>query len=121
MDIWVIYPPGFKHQLFAVSFKYVKVTCCCFVYGRAASFTLPEQGSLLEDVLFVELCSEEAQKLLASYKDEATRLLPAPTRKRLKKRPHKRPIEAPGEENGGVRDQMIIIKKGEPRIVVVVK
>ncbi|XP_060771191.1 heterogeneous nuclear ribonucleoprotein U-like protein 2 isoform X2 [Neoarius graeffei] len=60
-----------------------------------ASFTLPEQGSLLEDVLFVELCSEEAQKLLASYKDEATRLLPAPTRKRLKKRPHKRPIEAP--------------------------
>lgn len=62
-----------------------------------ASFTLPEKGNLLEDILFVELCREEAQKLLTSYKEEATRLLPTPVkRKRQKKRPHKRPIDAHG-------------------------
>ncbi|KAB5565460.1 hypothetical protein PHYPO_G00241820 [Pangasianodon hypophthalmus] len=62
-----------------------------------ASFSLPEQGSLLEDILFVELCREEAQKLLSSYKEEATRLLPAPAkRNRNKKRPHKRHISAHG-------------------------
>lgn len=71
-----------------------------FSSGPAASFTLPEKGNLLEDILFVELCREEAQKLLTSYKEEATRLLPTPVkRKRQKKRPHKRPIDAHGEEN----------------------
>lgn len=71
-----------------------------YVYGPAASFTLPEQGNLLEDILFVELCREEAQKLLTSYKEEATRLLPTPTkRKRQKKRPHKRLGDSQGEEN----------------------
>ncbi|KAF5897589.1 heterogeneous nuclear ribonucleoprotein U-like protein 2, partial [Clarias magur] len=55
-----------------------------------ASFTLPEQGGLLDEVLFVELCQEEAQKLLSSYKLEATRLLPTPAkRKRHNKVPHK--------------------------------
>ncbi|XP_076861988.1 heterogeneous nuclear ribonucleoprotein U-like protein 2 [Brachyhypopomus gauderio] len=50
-----------------------------------ASFTLPEQGDLLEEVLFVELCHEEAQTLLASYKEEARQLLP-PHLKRKKRR-----------------------------------
>lgn len=68
--------------------------------GPTASFTLPEQGSLLEDVVFVELCREEAEKLLASYKEEATRLLPTPAkRKRPKKQPHKHHSAAHGEEN----------------------
>ncbi|GAA6073993.1 heterogeneous nuclear ribonucleoprotein U-like protein 2, partial [Tachysurus ichikawai] len=62
------------------------------------SFTLPEQGNLLEDILFVELCREDAQKLLTGYKEEATRLLPTPVKrhKRHKKRPHKRPGDSLG-------------------------
>ncbi|KAK2834257.1 hypothetical protein Q7C36_014958 [Tachysurus vachellii] len=62
------------------------------------SFTLPEQGNLLEDILFVELCREDAQKLLTGYKEEATRLLPTPAKrhKRHKKRPHKRPGDSLG-------------------------
>lgn len=64
----------------------------------AVSFTLPEQGGLLEEVLFVELCQEEAQKLLSSYKLEATRLLPTPAkRKRHNKGPHKHHPDAHGE------------------------
>ncbi|XP_049330797.1 heterogeneous nuclear ribonucleoprotein U-like protein 2 isoform X6 [Astyanax mexicanus] len=46
------------------------------------SFTLPEQGQLLEEVLFVELCREEVQKLLTTYKEEAKRLLPAPPKRK---------------------------------------
>ncbi|TSQ35293.1 Heterogeneous nuclear ribonucleoprotein U-like protein 1 [Bagarius yarrelli] len=66
-----------------------------------ASFTLPDQRGLLDDVLFVELCQEEAQKLLTSYKEEATRLLPTPAkRKRHKKRPHKRHGDAHGLSQG---------------------
>ncbi|KAK3526697.1 hypothetical protein QTP70_032082 [Hemibagrus guttatus] len=66
-----------------------------------ASFTLPEQGNLLEDILFVELCREEAQKLLTSYKEEATRLLPTPAkRKRQKKRSHKRHGDSHGLSQG---------------------
>ncbi|KAF7702319.1 heterogeneous nuclear ribonucleoprotein U-like protein 2 [Silurus meridionalis] len=62
-----------------------------------ASFTLPEKGDLLEDILFAELCCEDAEKLLTSYKEEATRLLPTPPkRKPHKKRPHKRHIQAHG-------------------------
>ncbi|XP_062846460.1 heterogeneous nuclear ribonucleoprotein U-like protein 2 [Trichomycterus rosablanca] len=55
-----------------------------------ASFTLPEQGDLLEEVLFVELCREEAQSLLKNYKEEAGRVLPAPSkRKKLHNKPNK--------------------------------
>ncbi|XP_041695427.2 heterogeneous nuclear ribonucleoprotein U-like protein 2 [Coregonus clupeaformis] len=40
------------------------------------SCTLPEQGDLLEKVLFVELAREESQALLEGYKKEAKSLLP---------------------------------------------
>ncbi|XP_010896671.2 heterogeneous nuclear ribonucleoprotein U-like protein 1 [Esox lucius] len=50
------------------------------------SCTLPEQGDLLEKVLFVELAREEAQAVLEEYKKEAKSLLPpvpaAPKRKK---------------------------------------
>uniref|UniRef100_A0A674NGD6 Si:ch211-107m4.1 n=1 Tax=Takifugu rubripes TaxID=31033 RepID=A0A674NGD6_TAKRU len=49
--------------------------------------SLPEQQSdLLEELLYVELPQEQAQKLLQEYKDEAHRLLP-PIPKPEKKRP----------------------------------
>ncbi|TNM99183.1 hypothetical protein fugu_013747 [Takifugu bimaculatus] len=51
------------------------------------SCSLPEQQSdLLEELLYVELPQEQAQKLLQEYKDEAHRLLP-PIPKPEKKRP----------------------------------
>lgn len=51
------------------------------------SCSLPEQQSdLLEELLYVELPQEQAQKLLQEYKDEAHRLLP-PISKPEKKRP----------------------------------
>lgn len=86
------------------------------------SFTLPEQGSLLEDILFIELCREEAQKLLTGYKEEAKRLLPTPAkRKRHKKRPHKHHSDAHGEENAQDRmTMMIIMMRVEPRTFVLV-
>lgn len=51
------------------------------------SCSLPEQQSdLLEELQYVELPQEQAQKLLQEYKDEAHRLLP-PVPKPEKKRP----------------------------------
>ncbi|XP_026862969.2 heterogeneous nuclear ribonucleoprotein U-like protein 2 isoform X1 [Electrophorus electricus] len=46
------------------------------------SFTLPENGDLLEEVLFVELGHKEAQKLLADYKEEARHALPPPVKRK---------------------------------------
>ncbi|KAI4872757.1 hypothetical protein NFI96_026997 [Prochilodus magdalenae] len=66
------------------------------------SFTLPEQGELLEEVLFVELCREEAERLLTTYKEEARRLLPAPP-KRKKQHQNRHPklhMNAPGKAYG---------------------
>ncbi|XP_056626203.1 heterogeneous nuclear ribonucleoprotein U-like protein 2 [Triplophysa dalaica] len=47
-----------------------------------ASFTLPEQGEHLDEVMFVELCFDEALKLLKQYKEEARSLLPTPTKRK---------------------------------------
>ncbi|XP_036431535.1 heterogeneous nuclear ribonucleoprotein U-like protein 2 [Colossoma macropomum] len=52
------------------------------------SFTLPEQGGLFEDILFVELCREEAERLLTTYKEEARRLLPAPPKRKKHQNRH---------------------------------
>ncbi|XP_017559284.1 heterogeneous nuclear ribonucleoprotein U-like protein 2 isoform X1 [Pygocentrus nattereri] len=52
------------------------------------SFTLPEQGELFEDILFVELCHEEAERLLTTYKEEARRLLPAPPKRKKHQNRH---------------------------------
>ncbi|XP_072524375.1 heterogeneous nuclear ribonucleoprotein U-like protein 2 [Salminus brasiliensis] len=52
------------------------------------SFTLPEQGKLLEELLFVELCQEEVYKLLTTYKEEAKRLLPAPPKRKKHQNRH---------------------------------
>nr|XP_023685199.1 heterogeneous nuclear ribonucleoprotein U-like protein 2 [Paramormyrops kingsleyae] len=46
------------------------------------SFSLPEQGDYLEEVLFPELSRSEAEKLLAGYKEEARRLLPTPPKRK---------------------------------------
>ncbi|XP_048885155.1 heterogeneous nuclear ribonucleoprotein U-like protein 2 [Brienomyrus brachyistius] len=46
------------------------------------SFSLPEQGDYLEEVLFPELTRSEAEKLLAGYKEEARRLLPTPPKRK---------------------------------------
>ncbi len=47
-----------------------------------ASFTLPEQGEHLDQVMFVELSSDEALKLLTHYKEEAHHLLPTPPKRK---------------------------------------
>lgn len=55
------------------------------------SCTLPEQGDLLEKVLFVELAREEAQALLEGYKKEAKSLLPpVPSAPKQRKKPRVR-------------------------------
>ncbi|KTG01530.1 hypothetical protein cypCar_00031069 [Cyprinus carpio] len=61
------------------------------------SFTLPEQGEHLDQVMFAELSSDEALELLTRYKEEARRLLPTPP-KRKKHRPgsQNRPIHQCG-------------------------
>ncbi|KAL0175579.1 hypothetical protein M9458_027909, partial [Cirrhinus mrigala] len=57
------------------------------------SFTLPEQGEHLDEVMFVELSSDEALKLLTHYKEEARRLLPTPPkRKKHRQGSQNRPI-----------------------------
>ncbi|XP_043089135.1 heterogeneous nuclear ribonucleoprotein U-like protein 2 isoform X1 [Puntigrus tetrazona] len=66
-----------------------------------ASFTLPEQGEHLDQVMFVELGSDEALELLTHYKEEARRLLPAPPkRKRHRKGSQNRPVHQCGWREG---------------------
>ncbi|KAJ8282816.1 hypothetical protein COCON_G00053350 [Conger conger] len=56
------------------------------------SFTLPQQGDYLEEVLFPEMSREETEKLLSGYKEEARRLLPSqPKRKRHRSNRKNRP------------------------------
>lgn len=63
-----------------------------------ASFTLPEQGEHLDEVMFVELCFDEAWKLLTQYKEEARNLLPTPPkRKKHRHGNHKRLIHHCGK------------------------
>ncbi|XP_048087102.1 heterogeneous nuclear ribonucleoprotein U-like protein 1 [Alosa alosa] len=50
------------------------------------TFTLPETGDLLEEVLFVELPKEEAQRVLTRYKEEARQALPSPPKRKKHKR-----------------------------------
>ncbi|KAJ8246961.1 hypothetical protein GJAV_G00257210 [Gymnothorax javanicus] len=57
------------------------------------SFTLPQQGDYLEEVLFPEMSREETEKLLTGYKEEARRLLPSPPKR--KKPRHDRKIRPP--------------------------
>uniref|UniRef100_A0A8C2FSW9 Si:ch211-107m4.1 n=1 Tax=Cyprinus carpio TaxID=7962 RepID=A0A8C2FSW9_CYPCA len=63
------------------------------------SFTLPEQGEHLDQVMFAELSSDEALELLTHYKEEARRLLPTPP-KRKKHRPgsQNRPVHQCGKK-----------------------
>lgn len=65
------------------------------------SFTLPEQGEHLDQVMFAELSSDEALELLTRYKEEARRLLPTPP-KRKKHRPgsQNRPVHQCGWRGG---------------------
>ncbi|XP_063046788.1 heterogeneous nuclear ribonucleoprotein U-like protein 2 [Engraulis encrasicolus] len=53
------------------------------------SFTLPEVGDLLEEVVFTERPREEAQRLLAAYKEEAREVLPTPPKRKKQKYKHK--------------------------------
>ncbi|XP_052010788.1 heterogeneous nuclear ribonucleoprotein U-like protein 2 [Xyrauchen texanus] len=46
------------------------------------SFTLPEQGEHLDEVMFVELGFDEALKLLTDYKEEARSHLPTPPKRK---------------------------------------
>ncbi|XP_026137011.1 heterogeneous nuclear ribonucleoprotein U-like protein 2 [Carassius auratus] len=65
------------------------------------SFTLPEQGEHLDQVMFVELSSDEALKLLMHYKEEARRLLPTPPkRKKHRQGSQNRPIHHCGWRGG---------------------
>ncbi|XP_016336671.1 heterogeneous nuclear ribonucleoprotein U-like protein 2 isoform X1 [Sinocyclocheilus anshuiensis] len=50
------------------------------------SFTLPELGEHLDQVMFVELSSDEALKLLTHYKEEARHLLPTPPKRKKHRR-----------------------------------
>ncbi|XP_066524347.1 heterogeneous nuclear ribonucleoprotein U-like protein 2 [Hoplias malabaricus] len=59
------------------------------------SFTLPEQGDLMEEVLFVELCREEVQNLLTIYKEEARCLLPLPVKRKKRQNRHLKPTINP--------------------------
>ncbi|KAI1898675.1 hypothetical protein AGOR_G00074820 [Albula goreensis] len=61
------------------------------------SFTLPEQGDYLEEVLFPEMSREETEKLLSGYKEEARRLLPS--RPKRKKHRSNRRINLPSAPN----------------------
>lgn len=62
------------------------------------SFTLPEQGEHVDEVMFVELSSDEALKLLTHYKEEARQLLPTPPkRKKHKQGNQNRPIHQCGK------------------------
>lgn len=66
-----------------------------------ASFTLPEQGEHLDEVMFVELCFDEALTLLTQYKEEACSLLPTPPkRKKHRHGNHKRFIHHCGWRGG---------------------
>ncbi|RXN35174.1 heterogeneous nuclear ribonucleo U 2 [Labeo rohita] len=65
------------------------------------SFTLPEQGEHVDEVMFVELSSDEALKLLTHYKEEARQLLPTPPkRKKHKQGNQNRPIHQCGWRGG---------------------
>ncbi|KAL1262363.1 hypothetical protein QQF64_007628 [Cirrhinus molitorella] len=65
------------------------------------SFTLPEQGEHLDEVMFVELSSDEALKLLTHYKEEARQLLPTPPkRKKHRQGSQNRPIHQCGWRGG---------------------
>ncbi|KAJ8338015.1 hypothetical protein SKAU_G00369810 [Synaphobranchus kaupii] len=70
------------------------------------SFTLPQQGDYLEEVLFPEISREETEKLLSGYKEEARRLLPnQPKRKRHRSnRKNKPPSNAPSHPRRDHRD-----------------
>ncbi|KAF4104626.1 heterogeneous nuclear ribonucleoprotein U-like protein 2 [Onychostoma macrolepis] len=66
-----------------------------------ASFTLPEQGEHLDQVMFVELSSDEALKLLTHYKEEARHLLPTPPkRKKHRQGNQNRPVHQCGWRGG---------------------
>ncbi|XP_062381451.1 heterogeneous nuclear ribonucleoprotein U-like protein 2 [Sardina pilchardus] len=54
------------------------------------TFTLPETGDLLEEVLFVELPKEEAQGVLTGYKEEARQALPSPPKRKKPRHKHNR-------------------------------
>ncbi|XP_016414403.1 heterogeneous nuclear ribonucleoprotein U-like protein 2 isoform X2 [Sinocyclocheilus rhinocerous] len=65
------------------------------------SFTLPEQGEHLDQVMFVELSSDEALKLLTHYKEEARHLLPTPPkRKKHRRGSQNRPVHQCGWRGG---------------------
>ncbi len=69
----------------------------------AASFTLPEQGEHLDQVMFVELRSDEALELLMHYKEEARRLLPTPPkRKKHRQGSQNRPVHHCGNFTSAV-------------------
>ncbi|XP_036403650.1 heterogeneous nuclear ribonucleoprotein U-like protein 2 [Megalops cyprinoides] len=69
------------------------------------SFTLPEQGDYLDEVLFPELPREETEKLLSAYKEEARRLLPSPPkRKKHRSRRNKPPPHALGHRGRNHRE-----------------
>ncbi|XP_065122621.1 heterogeneous nuclear ribonucleoprotein U-like protein 2 isoform X1 [Paramisgurnus dabryanus] len=72
-----------------------------------ASFTLPQQDDeYLDEVMFVELCSDEASKLLTLYKEEARKLLPTPPkRKKHRHGSQKRLVHHCGWRGGPYRCQ----------------
>ncbi|KAJ8405148.1 hypothetical protein AAFF_G00321390 [Aldrovandia affinis] len=70
------------------------------------SFTLPEQGDYLEEVLFLEMSREETEKLLTGYKEEARRLLPSRPKRKKHRNPrrNKPPPNAPNHPGRNLRD-----------------
>ncbi|XP_018592530.2 heterogeneous nuclear ribonucleoprotein U-like protein 2 [Scleropages formosus] len=63
------------------------------------SFSLPEVGDHLDEVLFPEMSRSETEKLLAEYKEEARRLLPTPPKRRKRTRRNK-PLPSPPAHPG---------------------
>ncbi len=79
----------------------MKQLCSSLMF--AASFTLPEQGEHLDQVMFVELRSDEALELLMHYKEEARRLLPTPPkRKKHRQGSQNRPVHHCGNFTSAV-------------------
>ncbi|XP_066575172.1 heterogeneous nuclear ribonucleoprotein U-like protein 2 isoform X2 [Amia ocellicauda] len=60
------------------------------------SFSLPQCGDILEEVLFPELARPEAERLLSGYKEEARRLLPAPPRRKKSRARNRKGPPPPG-------------------------
>ncbi|KAL4622988.1 heterogeneous nuclear ribonucleoprotein U-like protein 2 [Arapaima gigas] len=64
------------------------------------SFSLPEVGDHLDEVLFPEMSHGDTEKLLAEYKEEARRLLPTPPKRKKHRARRNKPLLPPPAHPG---------------------